>query len=414
MPSTDASSVFKKLLIPLSFIIMLNVAYNFEPLSFLEIWKGRAFYLFFLWLFVLEFILGSFKLKQKNSLSLDRARIIVGGFVLMIPTVYLVEFFVFGLNNSVIDFGRFLGVPQGWQLSSSFPLSFEYLIVTVSVFIGMFLLLDFEGIKQFSISISLLGLMGVFYMIDTFRPYATASFPNVFSLLPLNFPQSSVSIQGFVPFMSSFVAMFIQRIGYAVQMVVLSQTGAVQMLAGDWPFVIYWPCAGVHSLFIYTFVILLFLKGSPMSLRGKVGSLVVGAVGTFFVNILRIVSIVDITITQGDISGQYFHNYLGELYFLFWIVIYLFTLVFVLRFLRSARPCAYTSFALVAIGFAIYGWVAYFPSFLLASLLASTRLIVSIVGVVSGGAGLVLGIYTYFAYYYRKSRQSFVGTKPSV
>lgn len=398
MPSANVGSIFKKLLIPLSFIIMLIIAYIFEPLSFQEIWKGRAFYLFFLWLFALELILGGFKSKQETHLSSNWARFIVGGFVLMIPTIYLSEFFVFGLNNSVIDFGRFLGVPQGWQLSGSFPISFEYLIVTVSVFIGMFLLLDFEGIKQFSISIALLGLMGVFYMIDTFRPYATASFPNFFSLLPLNLPQPNVSIQGFVPFMSSIVAVVTQRVGYSVQMVVLSQTGAVQMLAGGFPFVIYWPCAGVHSLFIYTFVILLFLKDSHMSLGGKVGSLVIGAVGTFFVNILRIVSIIDITITQGDVSGQFFHNYLGELYFLSWIVIYLFTLVFILRFLTNARSRAYTSFALLAIGLFITGWITYFPSFILASSLASTRLIVSIVGMASGSAGIVLGIYTYFAY----------------
>jgi exosortase/archaeosortase family protein len=179
----------------------------------------------------------------------------------------------------------------------------------------------------------------------------------------------------------------------------------VQMLAGGWPFVIYWPCAGVHSLFIYTFVILLFLKGSPMSLGAKIGSLVIGAVGTFFVNILRIVSIVDISITQGDAFGQYFHNYLGELFFLFWIVIYLFALVFVLRFLKTTRQRTYTSLALITIGFIIIVWVAYFPFFILASLLASTRLIVSIAGMSLGGAGLVLGIYTYLAHI-RKNKQS--------
>jgi exosortase/archaeosortase family protein len=407
MPSVNVGSVFKKLLIPLSFIIMLIVVYVFEPLSFQEIWKGRAFYLFFLWLFALELILGGLKSKQETHLQSDWARFIVGGFILMIPTIYLVEFFMFGLNNSIIGFGRFLGVEQGWQLDSSFPISFEYLIVAVSVFVGMFLLLDFEGIRQFSISISLLGLMGVFYMLDTFRPYATASFPNVFSLLPLNLPQPNVSIQGFVPFMSSMVAVVTQRLGYTVQMVVLSQTGAVQMLAGGWPFVIYWPCAGVHSLFIYTFVILLFLKGSPMSLGAKIGSLVIGAVGTFFVNILRIVSIVDISITQGDAFGQYFHNYLGELFFLFWIVIYLFALVFVLRFLKTTRQRTYTSLALITIGFIIIGWVAYFPSFILASLLASTRLIIFIAGMSLGGAGLVLGIYTYLAHI-RKNKQGWL------
>ena len=130
-------------------------------------------------------------LKPRTNLRTGIARIIVGFFALMIPTIYVVEFYLFGLNNTVIQFGKFLRVGQGlslndqtWTIYASFPLSLEYIIVTVSLFMGVLLLLDFEGIKQFSISLSFLGLMGIFYMIDTFRPYATASLPNFLSPAP--------------------------------------------------------------------------------------------------------------------------------------------------------------------------------------------------------------------------------------
>ena len=338
MPMPSLNINYRKLLIPFSFIIMVLIVYITDPLSLQETWEGRAFYLFFLWLFALEFILGSRNPKPKTNSSTSWARIIGGFFMLMIPTIYLIEFYMFGLNNTIIEFGKLLGIGQGfsviaqsWLIYTSFPISLEYIIVAVSIFMGVLLLLDFDGIRQFSVSISLLGLIGVFFMINTFRPY-TASFPNFLSLLSPVFPQSGVSIQGFVPFISSIVASAMQRIGYAVQMVVLSD-GAVQMLVNGHGFLIYWPCAGVYSLFIYTFVILLFLKGFPMSLWGKLGCLVIGAVGTFFVNILRIVSIISITITSGDVTGEYFHNYYGELYFLAWIVLYLFALVFIQRFL---------------------------------------------------------------------------------
>jgi exosortase/archaeosortase family protein len=307
--------------------------------------EGQGLLSLFPMAFALEFIIAGRSPKSKTRLSSDWARIIGGFFMLMIPTIYLMEFYMFGLDNTVIEFGRFLGVGRGVSSLSdqtlliyySFPLSLEHIIVAVSIFIGVLLLLDFKGIKQFSISISLLGLMGVFYMIDTFRPYATASFPNFLSLLSPAFPQTGVSIQGFVPFTSSIVALVMQRIGYAVQMAVL-QDGSVQMLVNGYPFLIYWPCAGIHSLFIYTFVILLFLKGSPMSLRGKLGCLVIGAVGTFFVNVLRIVSIINIYITQGTLAGDAFHSYYGELFFLTWIVFYLFALVFIQRFLIRKTP----------------------------------------------------------------------------
>jgi exosortase/archaeosortase family protein len=195
---------------------------------------------------------------------------------------------------------------------------------------GVLLLLDFDGIGQFSISISLLGLIGVFYMIDTFRPFASASFPNFLSLLSPIFPQSGVSIQGFVPFISSIVASVLQRMGYVVQMAVLPDS-SVQMLVNGSGFLIYWPCAGVYSIFIYTFVILLFLKGFPMSLPAKLGCFAIGAVGTFFVNILRLVSVMYIYTTQGAAAGDIFHDYYGELFFLVWIVFYLFALMIVER-----------------------------------------------------------------------------------
>jgi exosortase/archaeosortase family protein len=370
---------------------MLLVAYSIDPISFQEAWKGRAFYLFFLWLFALEFILGG--RNPKSNRNVEWSRIAIGTFLLMIPTIYLIEAHIFNLNNTIIEFGKFLGVPPGWQLYDSWPLSVEYIIVTVSIFIGVLVLLNLEGIKQFSVSIFLLGAMGVFYMIDTFRPFETASFPNIFSLISPIFPQRQVAIQSFVPFTSSMVAFVLQKIGYTVQMAVLRQTGAVQMLVGGGGFVIYWPCAGVHSLFIYTFVILLFLKGSPMSLVGKAICLVVGAVGTFFANVLRIVSIIDIYIHSGGVAGEYFHNYYGELYFLAWIVIYLFALILVQRFLTDTRARAQASVALVGGGLGVW-----FFSGVFSFSLESTRLIVSIIGVGSIVAGLILGVYTYFAY----------------
>jgi thaumarchaeosortase len=304
---------------------MLLVAYIINANSFLDAWKGRAFYLFFLWLFSLESILGDGGDKQqKTNSGSEWARVVIGVFLLLIPTVYLMETYMFGLNNTVMDFGKFLGVGQGfregdfktWLITTSFPYSVEYLITAVSLILATYLLLGFKGLKQFSVSLFLLGAMGAFYMVDTFMPYGEAT-----------------SLQALVPYTASSAAYILQQTGHVVQMVVLQQDGGVQMLVNGAPFLVYWPCAGVHSLFIYTFVILLFLKGSPMSLVGKAITLTIGAIGTFFVNVLRIVSIIQIYVSSGFEAGDYFHNYYGELYFLVWIVVFLFVLILVQRFL---------------------------------------------------------------------------------
>jgi exosortase/archaeosortase family protein len=310
------------------------ILYFIDPLSFQNTWKGRLFYLFFLWLFALEFIMGSRNPKPRISFNKDTARVILGFFMLMVPTIYVMEFYLFGLNDTIAQFARILSVGKGllpsdqaYMINTAFPLSVEYLVIAVSMFIGTLLLLDFEGIRQFSISVSFLGLIGVFYLIDTLRPFASASVPN---FLTPGFTQSGFSIQSFVPFISSNVAFFMQKLGYAVQMTVW-QDGSVLLFVNGHGYLVYWPCAGVYSLFIYTFVILLFLKNSPMSLFGKLGCFLIGAVGTFFVNILRIVSIIQIGNTSGSQAAEYFHNYYGELFFLGWIVFYLLVLSFVQR-----------------------------------------------------------------------------------
>lgn len=327
MRPSDLGSTYKKLLIPFSFLLMLLVAYIIEPNSFLDLWKGRLFYLFFLWLFSLELILGGLGSDRqvRGRSGVDWARAALGMSVLLIPTVYLMETKMFGFNSALVGLAQFLGVGVGQsvpdQLSLttvSFPFSVEYFIVAVSLSLGTYLLLGFRGLKQFSVSLFLLGAIGTFYMLDTFMPYGNAS-----------------SLQALVPLTSSSVAYVLQQTGHTVQMTLIQQDGAVQMLVSGAPtaFSIYWPCAGIQSLFIYTFVILLFMKGSAMSLKAKVVTLAIGAVGTFFVNVLRIVSIIELSITQGLSIAVVFHEYYGELYFLVWIVVFLFALVIVQRLL---------------------------------------------------------------------------------
>ena len=62
---------------------------------------------------------------------------------------------------------------------------------------------------------------------------------------------------------------------------------------------------------------------------------VIGAVGTYIVNILRIVSIYVIAINQGD--WRTFHDYYGELYSITWIIAYLLIIILSRRIQRSRQ-----------------------------------------------------------------------------
>jgi exosortase/archaeosortase family protein len=85
-------------------------------------------------------------------------------------------------------------------------------------------------------------------------------------------------------------------------------------------YMIGWPCAGIESLIIYTMVILLFLSKSAIPLKLKIVYFFVGAVVTYFINVLRIVTIFLIAINGGDVAA--FHDYYGQLYSISWIISY--------------------------------------------------------------------------------------------
>jgi len=86
------------------------------------------------------------------------------------------------------------------------------------------------------------------------------------------------------------------------------------------PFAIGWPCSGVESLLIYSVTILLFLQKSVIPWKHRIIYFVIGGIVTYFINILRIVTIFVIAINGGDVWT--FHDYYGQLYSITWIISY--------------------------------------------------------------------------------------------
>lgn len=93
---------------------------------------------------------------------------------------------------------------------------------------------------------------------------------------------------------------------------------------GTTRFSIAWPCAGIESFLIFTAVVLLFLGQMKMSWKAKAGYFAVGVVITYFINVLRIVTIFNIGMQYGAESSQVqmFHFYYGPLISIIWIMCY--------------------------------------------------------------------------------------------
>jgi len=302
-----------------AFVVPFLMLYFFDPPLFNYSWKGRAPYVLFLCLFLAELILGWTRFKA-NAKPLSHRRIAVAAACLLLPSLYAVGLTVFGLGNAILDVGKAVGVPFAtfgiWYLDVSWLLSVEILLFTVFFTCSIWGLYGKSGLKHLSVAPFFLGAVGVFYLLDTFYPYGSLTF-----------------LQSIVPFTTSAASGVLNMLGYATRTFPAGVEGLGLAVTGtggkEYDAIISWSCAGIQSLVIYTFVLLLFLRGTGIPTLRKAAYAVVGFVGTFLVNVFRIASIFTMGINSGTDAAEIFHQSYGELFFFAWIISFLFVIFLV-------------------------------------------------------------------------------------
>jgi thaumarchaeosortase len=294
-----------------AFIVPLIIIYVLDAGSFDYLWKGRAPYLLFMWLFILEATLGWKKLKE-SAPKFWTIKTVLATLTLLIPTIYAIGLHV-GLQSSIVELGNIIGVPSEqfgeWYVTHSWPFSFEYVLFSVLFIVSIWLLYEKRGLKIFTVSSFFIGGVGIFYMIDTFFPYGTFTF-----------------LQSFVPVTVSVVIFFLNILGYGTNTFPGGEDGLGLTVTGansSYSAIVSWSCAGSHSLFLYSFMIMLFLRGTSISRTRKIIYVVAGALGTFFVNILRILAILLAGVNSGASLAATFHEFYGEFFFIIWMFVYL-------------------------------------------------------------------------------------------
>lgn len=320
------SFLYKIILFFAAFIIPLLIIYFIDPVSFDYLWKGRAPYLLFLWLFFLETYLGWKNLKEGQPKFWTK-KTALATVILILPTIYAIGLPI-GLYNVILEMGKTFGVPAEqfgeWYLTHSWPFSFEYTLFAIFFLVSLWLLYGKRGLRIFAVSSFFIGGVSLFYMIDTFYPYGT------FTLL-----------QSFVPITVSVVIFILNIFGYKTE----TFSGGVDGLgltvigsSNSYSAIISWSCAGSHSLFLYSFMIMLFLRGTRITKPRKIAYVFTGATGTFFVNILRIIAILLAGVNSGASLATTFHEFYGEFFFITWMFIYL-TIIYLLetRIINKSR-----------------------------------------------------------------------------
>jgi thaumarchaeosortase len=326
-------------------LLMFLDYFNLEKIAFFNntgflfdyTWKGRLFLLFFVWLFALESF-SSFKSlneeqgkKRRNKLKL--AAILA---IALIPLIYVIGINFLGLDQVVVNLGAFIRLDYWkanwayWEnsLTGDWPMSLEYVVFTVSFLATVLLAYGKNGLKIFSISAALVAGIAVVYMIDTMYP-AGAFKPFEALALP-----TAACAAVFLEVIGIRFTMFYQPAPSAAPIISLSAQGSTVQTG------IAWPCAGVHSLFLFTIIILLLFKKSGITPFRQAIYFIIGAVGTYFVNIGRIVTYFVILINQGQDAALVFHNVYGEMYFFSWILVYILLIVGIQKYSLVERTKA--------------------------------------------------------------------------
>ncbi|MGA2681771.1 MAG: exosortase/archaeosortase family protein [Candidatus Bathyarchaeia archaeon] len=294
--------------VPMALLFILNPSDPYLQVnaqsSFQLMWKGRTFQLFFIWLVALEFILSWDTFKPKmNKQSVTK--LVAFSVALLLPTIYVISEYYLGLNGAIAKWSQQAGV----AFYDSMPLSLEYLVFSVLFcFIALFYF-GKKGLAGLALPGIFAGLVGVIYTIDNVFPYGA------FTPFQILVPTTAILAAKTLNWMGCITSLKTVN-----GMPTLQATGPL----GTAKFSIAWPCAGIESFLIFTAVVLVFLQQIHISWKAKAGYFATGVVVTYFINVLRIVTIFNIGMQYGVNSTQVqdFHFYYGPLYSIIWIMCY--------------------------------------------------------------------------------------------
>lgn len=145
------------------------------------------------------------------------------------------------------------------------------------------------------------------------------------------FPYDSLGpLQYVVPYLVRLDVFLINVFHFGVA----SAHGNIMFLTGDHgPFAlqVFWPSAGVHSVIIYSLVMMAFLLKMNIQRSRKAAYFALGVIGTIGVNVIRILSLsLFVLKVSTDVNEfQSFHGIAGEIMFLPWLFVFLLVVTYV-------------------------------------------------------------------------------------
>ena len=265
------------------------------PDSFSMSWnQGRGGFLFGLAFIVAEIIGIKF--------IVSRTRLIFG-IPLAVATIIYFVLLDFGLHDYIINAAPAFNV----QLIYSWEWFWDFLVITIFAISASILMFGKKWIRIVIAGPVFLGGSAIILSLDAFFPYDT--------LGPLQY---------FVPHLVQTNVWIIN----ALDLGVATARDNLMFLRGDHgPFAlqVFWPSAGVHSVVIYSLVMMAFLLKMNIKQNRKFMYFGLGILGTIIINMIRIfsLSVFALKVSTNPVEFEEYHSVAGEIMFLPWLFAFL-------------------------------------------------------------------------------------------
>lgn len=297
---------------PLLMVLSVVGFYLINPDKFQTMWIGYAVFVYIAFFAVLTWLFY----RQIPKKQAAESRVFWLGALSFFAgmCIYQMLIYIGVLPTYISQLGAALGI-KGWYLDVSWPTTFDLLIFTtylVGLIVSFF---SVKSLRYFLGPVLYSGALVVFFVIDAVVPQNTFA---------------DAAFEFFVPGLVSISAGLLHMLNVNMEIVGNGSIMHITKPTGSAYVQVNWPCAGIHSLLIYTAIAVAFLQFLDISKMRKIIYASIGFFGTIFVNILRITSIV-YAYYYFDVSIQTFHAYSGELFFISWMVIFLFAVTMVER-----------------------------------------------------------------------------------
>jgi len=265
------------------------------PDSFSLSWnQGRGGFLFALAFVVAELVGLKLNIPTKRLLA-------------VVPLAAITIAYLIGLEYGLREYIKGGAEIYDVQLIFSWTWMWDFIVMTAFMVATLFIFFGTKWIRISPAGPIFLGGSAVILSLDAFFPYDT--------LGPLQYV---------VPYLVQTNAWIITTFDLGIA----TARDNLLFLKGDHgPFAlqVFWPSAGVHSVIIYSLVMMAFLLKMNIQKNRKIVYFAIGILGTIGVNMIRIfsLSLFALKVSTNAVEFEEFHSVAGEIMFLPWLFIFL-------------------------------------------------------------------------------------------